>query len=249
MDDRAPAASLLYARYHQMDPNGETMKLSLSLLALSLLGIAGCASTETRTADTATSPLAVGLESARVVYTQRGDSNDTSVQTAGFVSSASAPNERILAISYPHPNGDIDRALAEVVVLGNSQDENKKLSPARRVAGWFENSLPGIKIGDDGTTAYRLDLDKNEVDGLLRAMAAQGMLEGSSNSTGSDKLNIAVNGKTQQRPVARNTTLTELTKRVVSEGSVVSIDEPRVARLVESQTEVARDSFYDGLLR
>ncbi len=218
--------------------------------------VAGCAATTEKAVNDHYQPetdaQASGLEAANLVYTPLPALPSRGVELASYAEEKTdEPVQRVLSITYPHPSGDKFKALAEVVVRNPDFRREEKSNALAKISGWLDRSLPGVAVADDGSTAYRLSLTKSEVDALLRQLAAQGMLEPQTTSTGDSELSLTINGKARELKIGRERTLEELSARVVAEGRVVSIHDESVATLpkTDSESAVKKDSFYESLLR
>ncbi len=239
------------------------MKFAIYFVALfAITNFVGCAGrpgkVATNAAPAANFSSSADLEVARLVYSPLPALPSRGVELASYEEGQEGlnaeikrePLQRVLSITYPHPDGEKHKAVAEVVVRNPDFRREERSGPLAAVGGWLDRSLPGVAVADDGSTAYRLTLTKSEVDALLRQLAAKGMLEPQANSTGDSELSLTINGKARELKIGRERTLEELSARVVMEGRVVSTHDESVAELPRDQPqEVAADSFYENLSR
>ena len=216
------------------------------LIASIALLTVGCATTGNREVENAPDAGSIGLESARLVYSQSDALESGEVRQASY-DPAIGTATRVLALTYPHPKKGDKFALAEVVVA------NANAKSARRRGGtisrWLDKSLPGVTVGEDGTLAHSLTIEKSKLDDVLRGLAAKGLLEPARGLHGPDQLLVSVNGRSRSVTVERDQALVALTDSVVAEGQLIRVDNPRVARLLQSTNSAPRDTFYDELLK
>jgi hypothetical protein len=153
---------------------------------------------------------------------------------------------RTLSLQYPHPDGRVGFALAEVVVEkplapsappGQMPDNSRAAESVKSTLGlsWFSNllrdNLPGVAFADGVEEAYALDIPIAEVDQIVRALDAQGYFADREPvpgviPAGGPMLATRVNGLAVQRQWRSAPELNELVWRVRSEGTLVSHRKP-----------------------
>ena len=95
---------------------------------------------------------------------------------------------RTLSLQYPHPDGRVGFALAEVVVEkplapnalpGQTPNNSSPAEPVKSTLGlsWFSNllrdNLPGVAFADGVEEAYALDIPIAEVDQVVRSLSTR----------------------------------------------------------------------------
>jgi len=179
--------------------------------------------------------------------TGKQSTGDSNIQSVSFNSTVAEANptpssDSLLLVDYPHPNGNLDKAVATLVVVRGDRDAGPNNTGWReRLRQWSNRSLPGISADSRVVLSKQLTLSKREVDELLRSTATQ---QANSASAGSS-VSIEVNGK-QVSSATNPSSLRVLAQRVAETGQVISSQHP-AARQQLALLEDSGDSFYSDL--
>ncbi|HVX10474.1 MAG TPA: hypothetical protein VHC22_04800 [Pirellulales bacterium] len=137
-----------------------------------------------------------------------------------------------LSIRYPHPDGKLGYALAEMVVETrkppNVQAQKKSTWQqwGDSIASTAQELLPGIKMSDDIYEAWSLDIAKSDLDRVIAGMSQSGYFVNPSKTTMGVELAARVDDFQANKKWSREPELDILLERLRQEGSLVSYVHP-----------------------
>lgn len=151
------------------------------------------------------------IESAQIVYVRQLDSTE-SADNAGH------PRLILLAVEYPHPDGRMDQARAEVVVSEGGARRTLQ-SRSERFGLALGGFFPGLQWGAGIRQAHSLDVPRTELESILaHAPAVSPIVAGPTQV----RLAVTING--QSRPIATtpHDSWDRLATQVVREGKLIA---------------------------
>ncbi|MEM9659226.1 MAG: hypothetical protein AAF961_12785, partial [Planctomycetota bacterium] len=157
--------------------------------------------------------------------------NPAGVAQAAFDQADIAKTRRLLAIRYPHPDGRVDAARAELVVARVDK------TPPSGAAAWsqavgkaFRAYTPGVAWGDGIVEAKALDVTVAELQYLLessQAVARHGVRRAQrAPQIAPGRLHLEINGDLSTSGVVQAAELDALASRIAREGVLISCRTP-----------------------